>query len=162
MWDNFLSSDLIYHPTFLCYQVTVFCQFRCILAHRDSGARRNFLVKPIHFPRGKIILGLPWIQTRNSHWNYKYFSNLDFCWTYNLICIYEADEKRATSSTTRGHEEYKLMHYDLTNAPPVFQVFVNELPDLPNTLLGTLYWYWEGFLIALKTAVGTIVHEMVK
>lgn len=55
-----------------------------------------------------------------THSNYKYFRNLDLCRIrFNLICIHEADKNRATSSTTRGHEEYIIIHNGFTSVPGV-------------------------------------------
>lgn len=46
---------------------------------------------------------------------------------YNLIRIKEVDEWTTTFHTRKGHYEYLVMPYGLTNAPAVFQAFINKI-----------------------------------
>lgn len=41
--------------------------------------------------------------------------------------IREGDEWKTAFSTSNGHYEYRVMPYGLTNAPLVFQSFINEV-----------------------------------
>jgi hypothetical protein len=55
----------------------------------------------------------------------QYFTKLNLCSAYNLVRIREGDEWKTAFST--GHYEYRVMPYGLTNAPLVFQFFINEV-----------------------------------
>ncbi|KAK3516224.1 hypothetical protein QTP70_006371 [Hemibagrus guttatus] len=52
---------------------------------------------------------------------------LDLRSAYNLVRIRERDEWKMAFHTTKGHYEYLVMPYGLTNAPAVFQAFINEV-----------------------------------
>ena len=55
------------------------------------------------------------------------YTKLDLRSVYNLVRIREGDEWKPAFITTRGHYEYLVMPYGLTNAPAIFQSFVNEV-----------------------------------
>ncbi|KAK3534604.1 hypothetical protein QTP86_016756 [Hemibagrus guttatus] len=55
------------------------------------------------------------------------FTKLDLRSKYNLLRIRKGDEWKTAFHTTRGHYGYLVMPYSLTNAPAVFQSFINEL-----------------------------------
>ncbi|KAK3542949.1 hypothetical protein QTP70_007293 [Hemibagrus guttatus] len=55
------------------------------------------------------------------------FSKLDLRSAYNLIRIKEGNEWKTAFHTTRGHYEYLVMPYGLTNAPAVFQSLINDI-----------------------------------
>lgn len=55
------------------------------------------------------------------------FTKLDLCSVCNLVRIHAGDEWKTAFHTTKGHYEYLIMPYSLTNAPAVFQSFINEV-----------------------------------
>ncbi|XP_062418964.1 uncharacterized protein LOC134131237 [Pungitius pungitius] len=64
------------------------------------------------------------------------YTKLDLRSAYNLVRIREGDEWKTAFLTARGHYEYLVMPYGLTNAPAVFQAFMNELfHDMINRFL---------------------------
>ncbi|KAK3521406.1 hypothetical protein QTP70_004345 [Hemibagrus guttatus] len=60
-------------------------------------------------------------------WETELFTKLNLHSTYNLVHIREGDEWKTALHTTKGHYEYLVMAYSLTNAPAVFQSFINEI-----------------------------------
>ncbi|KAK3554147.1 hypothetical protein QTP70_019073 [Hemibagrus guttatus] len=55
------------------------------------------------------------------------FTKLNLRSAYNLVWIQEGDEWKTAFHITKGHYEYLVMPYGLTNAPAVFQAFINEI-----------------------------------
>ncbi len=56
-----------------------------------------------------------------------FFTKLELCNTYHLVCIREGDEWKTAFNTPRGHFEYLVMPFGLSNAPAVFQALVNDV-----------------------------------
>lgn len=57
----------------------------------------------------------------------KYFTLLDLRGAYNLVRIKEGDEYKAAFRCKDGHFEPLVMQFGLTNAPAVFQRFMNNI-----------------------------------
>uniref|UniRef100_A0A4W5RRF9 ribonuclease H n=1 Tax=Hucho hucho TaxID=62062 RepID=A0A4W5RRF9_9TELE len=84
------------------------------------------------------------------------FTKLDLRSAYNLIRIKEGDEWKTAFHTTRGHYEYQVMPYGLTNSPAIFQSFINEIfKDLINQFVVA---YIDDILIYSKTEAEHINH----
>ncbi len=56
----------------------------------------------------------------------KKYSKIALRGAYNLVRIQEGDEWRTTFCTRYGHLEYVVMPFGFTNAPVVFQHFMND------------------------------------
>ena len=62
----------------------------------------------------------------------KVFTKLDLRNAYHLVRIREGNEWKTAFNTPTGHE-YLVMPFSLTNAPAVFQTFINDvLRDVLN------------------------------
>lgn len=66
-----------------------------------------------------------------------------------MIRIREGDEWKTAFVTTRGHYEYSVMPYGLSNAPSVFQSFINEI--FRDILNHYVIAYIDDILIFSKT-----------
>ncbi|KAK3529773.1 hypothetical protein QTP86_003213 [Hemibagrus guttatus] len=77
------------------------------------------------------------------------FTKLDLRSAYNLVQIREGDERKTAFHTTRGHYEYLVMPYGLTNAPVVFQSFISEI--FKDVMDKYVIAYIDGILIYSPT-----------
>ncbi len=74
-----------------------------------------------------------------------FFTKLDLRNAYHLVCIREGDEWKTAFNTPRGHFEYRVLPFGLSNAPAVFQALVNDvLRDMLNQFI---YVYLDDILI---------------
>ncbi len=74
-----------------------------------------------------------------------FFTKLDLRNAYHLVRIREGDEWKTAFNTPRGHLEYRVLPFGLSNAPAVFQALVNDvLRDMLNQLI---YVYLDDILI---------------
>ncbi len=70
---------------------------------------------------------------------------LDLRNAYHLVRIREGDEWKTAFNTPRGHFEYRVLPFGLSNAPAVFQALVNDvLRDMLNQFI---YVYLDDILI---------------
>ncbi|XP_013921110.1 PREDICTED: RNA-directed DNA polymerase homolog [Thamnophis sirtalis] len=60
-------------------------------------------------------------------WEATVFTKLDLRGAYNLVRVREGDEWKTAFGTRYGHFEYTVMSFGLTNAPTVFQQFMNDI-----------------------------------
>jgi len=83
------------------------------------------------------------------------FTKLDLEDGYNLIRIKKGDEWKTAFRTRYRHYEYKIMQFDLVNAPATFQAMMNTI--LPEFLDHRVVVYLDHILIYSKTIEG---HEI--
>ena len=55
------------------------------------------------------------------------YSKLDVRWGYNNIRIKEGDEWKAAFKTRRGLHQPKVMFFGMSNSPPTFQGFMDDI-----------------------------------
>lgn len=84
---------------------------------KDGGLRPCIDCRALNNSTVKFSCPLPLLppaleQLRTA----KTFTKSDLCSTYNLVRIREGDEWKTAFATTRGHYEYLVMPYGLTNA----------------------------------------------
>ncbi len=73
------------------------------------------------------------------------FSKLDLRNAYHLVRIRKGDEWKTAFNTPRGHFEYLVMPFGLSNSPAVFQALVNDvLRDMVDQFI---YVYLDDILI---------------
>ncbi len=74
-----------------------------------------------------------------------FFTKLDLRNAYHLVRIREGDEWKTAFNTPRGHFEYRVMPFGLSNSPVVFQALVNDvLRDMVDQFI---YVYLDDILI---------------
>ena len=74
-----------------------------------------------------------------------FFTRLDLCNTYHLVRLREGDEWKTAFNIARGHFEYQVMLFGLSNAPAVFQALVNDV--LRDMIDQFIYVYLDDILI---------------
>ncbi len=74
-----------------------------------------------------------------------FFTKLDLRNAYHLVRIREGDEWKTAFNTPRGHFEYRVLPFGLSNAPAVFQALVNDV--LRDMLDQFIYVYLDDILI---------------
>ncbi len=74
-----------------------------------------------------------------------FFTKLDLRNAYHLVRIREGDEWKTAFNTPRGHFEYHVLPFGLSNAPAVFQALVNDV--LRDMLDQFIYVYLDDILI---------------
>ncbi|KAG1929495.1 hypothetical protein F2P79_022926 [Pimephales promelas] len=73
------------------------------------------------------------------------FTKLDLRNAYHLVRIREGDEWKTAFNTPRGHFEYLVMPFGLSNSPAVFQALVNDV--LRDMIDQFIYVYLDDILI---------------
>ncbi|KAK3526585.1 hypothetical protein QTP70_030723, partial [Hemibagrus guttatus] len=81
----------------------------------------NALTVRYPYPLPLVPAGLE--QLRGAH----LFTKLDLRSSYNQIRIKEDNEWKTAFHTSKGHYEYLIMTFGLTNTPAVFQSMINEI-----------------------------------
>jgi hypothetical protein len=95
---------------------------------KDGGLRPCIDYQTLNKATIKFSYPLPLIPTiiEQMH-GVQYFTKLDMRSAYNLVRIRADDEWKMAFSTTTGHYEYLVMPFGLSNAPSVFQAFINKV-----------------------------------
>jgi len=73
------------------------------------------------------------------------YSKIDICYAYHLVCITDGNEWKTVSWTCYGSFEWSVMLFGLTNAPMVFQQFMNDI--FSNLLDVCIVIYLDDILI---------------
>ncbi|KAG1935767.1 retrotransposable element [Pimephales promelas] len=73
------------------------------------------------------------------------FTKLDLRNAYHLVRIREGDEWKTAFNTPRGHFEYLVIFFGLSNSPAVFQALVNDV--LRDMIDQFIYVYLDDILI---------------
>ncbi|KAK3540352.1 hypothetical protein QTP70_029561 [Hemibagrus guttatus] len=96
------------------------------VAKKDGGLRPRIdycvLSQTVKFAYPLPLVPAALEELRGAH-----FSKLDLRSAYNLIGIRRGDKWKTAFVTPSGHYEYLVMPYGLSNAPSVFQSFMNEI-----------------------------------
>ena len=95
---------------------------------KDGGLRPYIDYRTLNKVTVKFSYPLPLIPTiiEQMH-GAQYFTKLNLRSAYNLVQIRAGDEWKTAFSTTTGHYEYLAMPFGLSNAPSVFQAFINKV-----------------------------------
>lgn len=75
----------------------------------------------VHYPYPLSLVPTALQQLREA----RIITKLDLHSAHNLVWICEGDKWKTTFHTTKGHYEYLVMPYDLTNTLAIFQSFIN-------------------------------------
>lgn len=95
---------------------------------KDGGLRpcidyRGLNAQTVKLPYSFPLVLVAFKELREA----RIFSKLDLRSAYNLVQIREGDKWKTAFITPSGHYEYLVMPYGLSNAPSVFQEFMNEV-----------------------------------
>ena len=78
----------------------------------------------------------------------QFFTKLDLRNANHLVRIKEGDEWKTAFNTPRGHYEYLVIPFGLTNAPAVFQALVNDV--LRDVINKNVFVYLDDILVFSK------------
>ncbi|KAK3511225.1 hypothetical protein QTP70_033615 [Hemibagrus guttatus] len=103
----------------------------CPLSLLESKAMEDYIetalaaghIRPSTSPAAAGFFFVALEQLRGA----RVFTKLDLRSTYNLVRIRKGDEWKNAFHTTRGHYEYCVMPFGLTDAPAVFQALINKV-----------------------------------
>uniref|UniRef100_A0A8C1TX85 ribonuclease H n=1 Tax=Cyprinus carpio TaxID=7962 RepID=A0A8C1TX85_CYPCA len=84
------------------------------------------------------------------------FTKLDLRNAYHLVRIRKGDEWKTAFNTPRGHFEYLVMPFGLSNSPAVFQALVNDL--LRDMVDQFIYVYLDDILIFSSSLQEQVQH----
>ncbi len=95
---------------------------------KDGGLRPCIDYRALNSQTVKLPYPLPLVPAALEELRgARIFSKLDLRSAYNLVRIREGDEWKTAFITPSSHYEYLVMPYGLSNAPSVFQEFMNEV-----------------------------------
>ena len=79
----------------------------------------------------------------------QFFTKLDLRNAYHLVRIREGEKWKTAFNTPRGHYEYLVTPFGLTNAPAVFQALVNDV--LRDVINRNVFVYLDDILVFSET-----------
>ncbi|KAK3548499.1 hypothetical protein QTP70_013345 [Hemibagrus guttatus] len=126
---------------------------REVFSNRFSTDYQGLNAFMVHYPYSLPLVRAALEQLREA----QVFSMLDLCSAHSLVRIREGDEWKTAFHNMSGHYKYLVMPYGLSNAPRVFQAFINEIfKDLINNYVIT---YIDNILI-YSTSYGNHIHHV--
>lgn len=98
------------------------------VAKKDGGLRPCIDYRHLNSQTVKFSYPLPLVPAALEQLRgVRIFTKLDLRSAYNLIRIRRGDEWKTAFVTPSGHYEYRVMPFGLSNAPAVFQSYMNEV-----------------------------------
>ncbi|XP_073427382.1 uncharacterized protein [Dendrobates tinctorius] len=127
VYNNRVHRTTGYTPYTLLFSRPVGAGF-FFVEKKDGGLRPCIDYRELNAITIKNQYPLPLIPDLfNQLMGARWFTKLDLRGAYNLVRIRDEDEWKTAFNTPLGHFEYLVMPFGLSNAPAVFQHFVNDI-----------------------------------
>lgn len=125
-WEEYVEETL--QQQFIRTSTSPAASSFFFVGKKDGGLRPCIDYRHLNSQTVKYSYPLPLVpaaleQVRGA----RVFSKLDLRSAYNLIRIRHGDEWKTAFVTPSGHYEYLVMPFGLSNAPAVFQGYMNEV-----------------------------------
>jgi hypothetical protein len=123
----------------------------------DGGLRLCVDYRHLNEITVKNATALPLIQElRDRLLGMRYFTKFDVVAAFHRIRIKEGDEYKTAFGTHRGHYQYKVVPFGLTNAPATLQAYMNNV--LREQLDKYVVVYMDDILIYSRTLEEHVEH----